>query len=171
MVPGGRQPILLLQGVSPPPTPSALGSPLTPRETPTLPLAAWDRPCSQMLLQAGGACPVTHQHLVTCACSPFLTDPAAQAGAGAVAGCTQHLGALGNRAAEGPPAHPLGPGCHSRCLVGEAGAGLKVIYLITAVWSLATREGGGLGGPGKGQWVPPGSSPPPPSESPYSHFS
>ena len=29
--------------------------------------------------------------------------------------------------------------------MGEAGAGLKVIYLITAVWSLATREGGGGG--------------------------
>ena len=155
------------------PRPGASSSLSPPEKPPTLSLATWSFPCSQMLLQVGGAHPVAHQQLVTCTWSfLYRSSSAGRSWSNRWSYATPRR--AGDASCWGPlgpaPAHPLGPGHHPRRLVGEAGAGLKVIYLITAVWSLATGAGGGglEGGEGSGSlWEAPHPLP----ESPHSHFS
>lgn len=82
----------------------------------TMSLTSWEPPCSQMLFQGGqrvvGVVLSLTSNTVTCSCSDFSKDPAAQAGAGAVTGGAQHLGGLqmSTQALPAPLCPPMGGG-------------------------------------------------------------
>lgn len=96
--------------------------------------------------------------------APLSKDPAAQAGAGAVAGCAQHLGALGTSAAVGPWAPALSPRALPSLLMpcGRGGDRIKGhssdgTRVVTGNWG-GRRKGQAVGP--SGQFLTPPAEPP-----------